>query len=171
MTGLAVRAARPDDAAGIAAIFADEAVIANTGQLPYRDQAFWQGFWKSKDPGAVELLCEVDGRVAGHLGIVTFAAARRKHVATFGIAVHPDFQGRGVGNALMTEMLRLTDDWMNVVRVELQVASDNERAIALYRKHGFVVEGEARFDNFRRGAYVHSTSMARIRPGFEGAAG
>lgn len=167
MTRLSVRAAEPADAADIGAIYAHESVIANTGQIPQRGGQFWVGFWKSKDPGAVELACETDGRVVGHLGILMNTSPRRKHVATFGIAVHPDFQGRGAGNALMVEMLRLADNWLNLVRMELTVASDNARAISLYRKHGFVVEGEALYDNFRAGEYTNSTSMARINPAFK----
>jgi L-phenylalanine/L-methionine N-acetyltransferase len=166
VTGLTVRAIDVADAADIADIYAHESVIANTAQIPLRGGQFWMGFWKSKDAGAVELVCEVDGRAVGHLGILMNAAPRRKHVATFGIAVHPDFQGRGVGNALVAEMLRLADNWLNLVRVELTVASDNIRAMGLYRKHGFVVEGEALYDNFRAGKFTHSTSMARINPAF-----
>ena len=166
MTKLVVRAVEAADAADLGAIYAHESVIANTGQVPMRGGQFWAGFWKSKDPGAVELVSEVDGRAVGHLGILMNASPRRKHVATFGVAVHPDFQGRGVGNALVAEMLRLADNWLNLVRVELAVASDNVRAIGLYRKHGFVVEGEALYDNFRAGKFTHSVSMARINPAF-----
>ena len=102
--------------------------------------------------------------MVGQLGIITNHTPRRKHVASFGISVHPDFQGRGVGHALMTEMLDMTDNWMNILRVELLVASDNARAIGLYRKHGFEVEGEARFNLFTAGRYAHSLHMARLHP-------
>lgn len=161
---LLVRHMRPSDADDVAAIYADEAVIANTSQIPHRNAAFWQEFYKSRDPQGVPLVCEVDGRAVGQLGIITSQAPRRKHVASFGISVHPDFQGRGVGHALMTEMLNMTDNWMNILRVELMVASDNARAIGLYRKHGFVVEGEARFNLFTGGRYTHSLHMARLHP-------
>ena len=166
MSELLVRSVRPTDAADLAAIYSFEAVIANSGQIPFRDQQFWCSFWKAKDPNGVELVCDVDGRAVGHLGIVTNASARRKHVATFGIAVHPDFQGRGVGNALIAEMVKVSDNWLNILRMELTVASDNKRAMGLYLKHGFVVEGEAKFDNFRAGKFTHSTVMARINPAY-----
>ena len=164
---LLVRYMRPTDAEDVAAIYADESVIANTSQIPHRDAAFWQDFYKSRDPQGVQLVCEVEGRVVGQLGIITNPSPRRKHVASFGISVHPEFQGRGVGHALMTEMLNMTDNWMNLMRVELMVASTNERAIHLYKKHGFVIEGEARFNLFTAGHYSHSTHMARMHPRFE----
>jgi putative acetyltransferase len=161
-----VRPIKAADADDIASIYAHESVIINTGQIPHRDAAFWQNFYKSRDPGGVELVCEVEGRAVGHLGLIMNHTPRRKHVATFGISVHPDFQGRGVGNALMTEMLNMADNWLNLMRVELSVASDNERAMRLYNKHGFVVEGEARYDIFSAGRYFSSTHMARLHPRF-----
>jgi putative acetyltransferase len=163
---LLVRPIRPTDADDVAAIYAHEAVIANTGQIPHRDSAFWQDFYRSRDPGGVELVCEVEGRVAGHLGMIMNHTPRRKHVASFGISVHPDFQSRGIGGALMAEMLDMADNWLNLMRVELTVAADNTRAIRLYEKHGFVAEGEGRFDIFTAGHYASSLRMARLHPRF-----
>lgn len=163
-----VRRAEERDVADIAAIYAHEAVIANTGQVPFRTEAFWRDFYKSRDPDGLELVGVVDGVAAGHLGLITNSAPRRKHVASFGIAVHPDFQGRGVGKALMAEMLHQADNWLNLVRIELSVAAGNDRAIGLYEKHGFIFEGQTRFDIFSGGTYRHTNHMARFRPGFEG---
>jgi putative acetyltransferase len=163
---LLVRPPKATDAEDIAAIYAHESVIVNTGQIPHRDAAFWQNFYKSRDPQGVELVCEVEGRAVGHLGMILNQTPRRKHVASFGISVHPDFQGRGVGHALMTEMLDMADNWLNLVRVELSVASDNAGALKLYQKHGFVVEGEARYNIFTAGRYTSSLSMARFNPRF-----
>lgn len=161
-----VRPIRPTDADDVAAIYAYESVITNTGQIPHRDAAFWQNFYKSRDPGGVELVAEIEGRAVGHLGMIMNHTPRRKHVASFGISVHPDFQGRGVGHALMSEMLNMADNWLNLMRVELAVASTNERAIHLYKKHGFEIEGEARYDLFSAGHYSSSLHMARFHPRF-----
>lgn len=166
MSDRIVRSIRNTDIEDVAAIYAFESVIANTAQSPYRDAAFWQNFYRARDPQGVELVCEIDGRAIGHLGMILNHTPRRKHVASFGICVHPDFQGRGAGHALVAEMLRLADNWLNLLRIELMVVSDNAPAIALYKKHGFVVEGEARHDLFRAGDYVHSTHMARLKPGW-----
>ncbi|WP_448951493.1 GNAT family N-acetyltransferase [Labrys neptuniae] len=165
MTAFVVRPVRPGDVDDIAAIYSFEQVIANTGQIPHRDAAFWRDFYRSRDPQGVELVCEWQGRAIGHLGMILNQAPRRKHVASFGLCVHPEHQGRGAGHALMTEMLNLADNWLNLLRVELTVASTNGRAIALYGRHGFVREGETRFDMFRAGRYSHTTHMARFHPG------
>lgn len=163
-----VRNIEERDIADVASIYAHEAVIANTAQVPHRSDAFWRDFYKTRDPDGLELVGVVDGRAAGHLGLITTRLPRRRHVASFGIAVHPDFQGRGIGSALMAEMLHQADNWLNLLRVELSVASTNAAAIALYEKHGFVLEGQARFDIFTAGQYAHSNRMARFRPGWTG---
>ena len=43
------------------------------------------------------------------------------------------------------------------------VYTDNEPAIALYRKHGFEVEGELRDYAVRDGRHVNAYAMARLR--------
>lgn len=164
MSGIVVRRIEERDVADVTAIYAFESVIGMTGQIPHRGLEFWRSFYKQRDPDGVELVAEVDGRAVGHLGILTNHAPRRKHVASFGICVHPDFQGRGVGKALMAELVHLADNWLNLIRVELSVASDNANAIRLYEKFGFVAEGEARFDIFTAGRYTHSLRMARLHP-------
>ena len=79
------------------------------------------------------------------------------------MGVHDDFQGRGVGTALMKAALDLADNWLNLKRVELTVFTDNARAVYLYEKLGFAVEGTHRAHAFRNGEYVDSYSMARIK--------
>jgi len=49
-----------------------------------------------------------------------------------------------------------------LVRVELTVFTDNERAIHLYEKFGFVKEGVKRLAAIRNGKYEDVLMMARI---------
>jgi putative acetyltransferase len=57
------------------------------------------------------------------------------------MAVRDDWQGKGVGTALMQEAVNLADKWLNLTRLELEVHTDNEPAIRLYKKFGFNIEG------------------------------
>jgi len=55
-------------------------------------------------------------------------------------AVDPGLQGQGIGRALLRDVQRsLTLD--EVRALELQVRSDNRRAIEFYRREGFIVVG------------------------------
>jgi putative acetyltransferase len=78
------------------------------------------------------------------------------------MAVRDDWQGKGVGTALMRAVLDLADNWLNLTRIALHVYVDNAPAIALYRKFGFEIEGTHRRFAFRNGEYVDSYSMARV---------
>ena len=51
-----------------------------------------------------------------------------------------------------------------MLRVELVVHADNERAQALYRSMGFVEEGRHRAYALKNGRYVDAVAMARLHP-------
>ena len=79
------------------------------------------------------------------------------------MAVRDEWQGKGVGTALMRAAVDLADRWLNVSRLELEVYTDNEPAVRLYKKFGFVVEATLRAFAYRDGGYVDAYSMARLR--------
>jgi putative acetyltransferase len=104
--------------------------------------------------------------VVGNLGLATFPrSARRRHVAELFMAVRDDWQGRGVGTALLQAAVDLADRWLNVLRLELDVFVDNTPAIRLYERFGFEIEGRRRAFAFRDGRYVDTFMMGRLRPG------
>ena len=63
----------------------------------------------------------------------------------------------------MEQVLDLADNWLRLVRVELTVDFDNERAIHLYEKYGFEREGVQRKACVRDGEYIDLIMMSRIR--------
>jgi putative acetyltransferase len=60
-------------------------------------------------------------------------------------------------------MLDLADQWLGLRRVELNVFTDNQAAIALYRKYGFEVEATHRGAALRDGVLIDCYFMARLR--------
>jgi putative acetyltransferase len=75
--------------------------------------------------------------------------------------VDADYQRQGIGRALMTVALDLADNWLMLKRIELEVFIDNERAVALYRGFGFVVEGTRKYVAARNGEYADDYLTAR----------
>ena len=57
----------------------------------------------------------------------------------------------------------LSDNWLNLLRLELSVYTDNEPAVRLYTKFGFETEGLLKKYAFRDGTYVDAYAMARIK--------
>jgi len=80
------------------------------------------------------------------------------------MGVHDEWQGKGIGTALMRAGVDLADKWLNLTRLELKVYTDNEPAVRLYERFGFVHEGTLQQYAFRDGRYVDAYLMARLRP-------
>ena len=159
-----IRHAEPADAEAVRAIHASPGTYAETLQLPCPPLKLWQERLAEPPDGGYSYVACVDGEVVGHLDLTTEARhPRRKHVAGLGMGVRESWWGQGIGSALLSFAVDLADNWLNVARLELQVYRDNERAIALYAKHGFVPEGEMSAFAFRDGRYVDALMMARVR--------
>lgn len=84
------------------------------------------------------LICaEVDGRIAGTASINAVGEAQKfRHRGDLGIAVLREFYRRGIAGALMDTLLRKAKG-IGYRYIELEVAEENQAAIALYRKFGF----------------------------------
>jgi putative acetyltransferase len=83
------------------------------------------------------------------------------HVFLLTIVVHPGHTGRGVGEAMLRDLL----DWAardpRVGKVELNVRAGNLRAQKLYRRLGFVEEARFRRRVLRTdGVYEDDVGMA-----------
>lgn len=163
MSEIVIRAAELSDADALQEIFNQPKAQAGTLQLPWRSVGQRRD-WLSRvlSDGHV-LVAEVDGRVVGQLGLHIQATPRRRDVGSFGMAVHDDFQGRGIGKALVQAMIDLADNWLGLRRIELEVYADNVGAIRLYEKFGFVVEGTGRQWARRDGELVDALYMARLK--------
>ena len=76
---------------------------------------------------------------------------RNAHIAYLGgLAIHPSFAGKGHGLTMLNEITAYAKQ-QGFLRVELSVATVNEKAIRLYEKAGFVKEGI-----FRKFTYLKS---------------
>ncbi len=163
-----VRRTRAADAEAFARLFSDEAVFGGVLQMPYPSAEIWRKRLEEHEvPGKPDLplTAEVQGEVVGNAGLFPVVPSpRRKHAMGLGICVAKEWQGRGVGTALMTALTDYADRWANVLRIELTVYTDNTRAIALYRRHGFVTEGTHIGFAMRGGVFVDALSMARLHP-------
>ncbi len=160
-----LRRATPDDAEHFARINAAHAVYANLLQVPHPGVERWKKRLAEDTEDKLVLLAELDGEVVGHAGVFCDGGrVRQRHTWRMGIGIAQHAWGKGVGTALMTELMRYADDWAQALRIELHVFTDNARAIALYRKFGFEIEGTLRGDSFRDGQYVSSHLMARLHP-------
>lgn len=159
-----VRHAEPADYEALHRIYAGPRAIAGTLRLPYASDEAYRKRLADPPEGAYNLLVCAGSEVVGQLGLFTSPNnPRRRHTGQIGMAIRDDWQGRGAGTALMRAAVELADRWLNLVRLELEVFTDNTPAIRLYQKFGFEIEGTLRKMAFRDGAYVDAYAMGRLR--------
>lgn len=162
---ISIRRAEPADYTAMHRIFAGPNVVWGTLQLPFPSLETWRQRLAEPLEGAYSLVACIEDEVVGQVHIQTFPnKPRRQHAGQLGMAVRDDWQGQGVGTALMQAAVDVADNWLNLLRLELEVFTDNEPAIRLYQRFGFVVEGTLARYAYRDGQYVDVYPMARFKP-------
>lgn len=161
-----VRHREPKDLNDLYELQKGERYVWGTLQNPYTSIDVVKKRIETPVEGLTILVAEIDSKVVGQLGLMAISRPRRRHVGTIGMGVNDAFTGQGVGTALMAACIDLADNWLNLLRLELEVFTDNDAAIHLYKKFDFVEEGVMHAHAFRAGKYVDTLNMARFRPGF-----
>lgn len=92
-------------------------------------------------PSATFVACDDDGRIVGTYYIKPNQAGLGAHVSNCGYVVAPDARGRGLASA-MCEHSQAQAIAMGFRAMQFNfVVATNERAIHLWRKHGFSIVG------------------------------
>ena len=143
MTAFEVRPARPEDARGLAELFAAVAEERDgiATEPPVDVDARTRQFAASIDGTIVAVAA---GDLVGSLHV----DSTRFGVGELGMAVGRAWRGRSVGSALLTAAIEKARD-EGLHKLSLEVFPHNEAAIALYRKFGFLEEGR-RLKHYRR---------------------
>lgn len=83
-------------------------------------------------------------KVVGMLNFVGGNRSRDMHDGEFGLSVQTDHFGRGIGSLLMDNLMRWGQNNQVIRRMTLFVMHSNKRAIRLYQRYGFNIEGVRR---------------------------
>ena len=101
--------------------------------------------------------------VVGWCDIARYEPEGFRHAGRLGMGLLPHVRGRGLGHRLAAAALEHAGE-QGFERVELEVFASNARAIALYRRLGFVQEGVKRRARKLDGAYDDDVLMALLLP-------
>jgi len=82
-----------------------------------------------------------------------------KHKVELGVTVHDDYQNLGIGTALLNHMLEVAK-MQKLKKVYLIVNTDNNKAISIYKKAGFEIEGKLCKEIRINGKYKDEYRMA-----------
>lgn len=107
-------------------------------QIERVDEEKWlQGVIKNVENGATLFYWAVyDGKIVGSVDINRGKSVRDWHVGTIGLMVSCDFRGEGLGRFLLQYILEKAKA-AGLRTTQLEVFSDNEIALNLYKKLGF----------------------------------
>lgn len=140
MADTVVRPTTADDVAVLVEIFDG---VAGEGRWIAREHPFDRDDAERSiragvdDPDRLSLVAEVDGAVAGSLGLQPDGWGH----LDLGMFLAPHARGRGVGTRLVEEAVAWARARPGIFKVCLQAWPHNAAALALYRRQGFVVEG------------------------------
>ena len=101
------------------------------------------------------------GALVGDVALHTMDPESRS--GFIGLLIGPEHRGRGYGTDATRAICRFGFDMMNLNRVELDVIASNERALHVYAKAGFRVEGRRRACYYHAGAYEDFIMMGMLR--------
>ncbi len=100
--------------------------------------------------------------IAGILFFWAGVRPRTRHSGEFGVTVLKEYWGLGIASLLMDSMLEWAKNNNIIKKINLRTRADNHRAIALYERKGFEVEGILKKDTFTDGVYYDTLWMGLI---------
>ncbi len=163
---ITIRAVTEADMPGINRIYNQPSVRRFTLGLPFESVLSSTRFFDTGTQLRTSLVaCGPDGTVLGEASLTRNKSPRRAHVAALGLIVAEEARRQGIARALLTALLDLADNWLNLHRLELDVFANNLAAITLYKSLGFEVEATWRHHAMQDGVLADSLAMARLRPG------
>jgi L-phenylalanine/L-methionine N-acetyltransferase len=113
----------------------------------------------------VLFIFEKDGQNVGMFKLIRLNY-RSNHIAYLGgVAMHPDYAGKGYGLGMMKAIIDLGKEW-GLKRIELSTAVTNEKAMHLYEKVGFLKEGIMKNYTYLKSEnrYLNEMLMAYLYP-------
>ena len=148
-----LRPGRPTDGRALARLFAEVRkegrwLITTPGSISEPSEAFWISELIRAAEHLV-LVAEADGEAIGNVLVSVDRGVATEHIGVLSITIADGWRDVGIGSELVTGAQRWARE-RGLRKVTLGVFPDNERAIAVYEKRGFVREGLRR-QQFRSG--------------------
>lgn len=158
-----VRRARPRDLEVLVKNFqrvADEEIYVATEKISKAQKK--RILATMKNPKNLSLVADFE-KGAGIVGGLTLVSQhevkKMRHVLYLGMSVIDGFRENGVGSALMNYALEWAKSRKEIEKISLSVFSTNERAIKLYKKLGFRIEGVLKKQFILKGKYADELVM------------
>jgi ribosomal protein S18 acetylase RimI-like enzyme len=143
---MTIRQAKQTDITAIWALY--KAVVAIPGGIirvaEEVTEAYIRHFTeKSLENGLILVAEDEEVGIVGEIHAYPYGLFAFRHILTdLTIVVHPEHQSKKIGKILFeTFLIQVSERFPHILRVELFVRENNEKAIAFYKKLGFREEG------------------------------
>lgn len=169
MQEITIRPVTPDDAPELYALRILPGVMENLLALPSSSYQQTVNFVQSLNDNDHVLIAEIETEdelppfVVGSGALHVDGNGRLRHCGEIALSIHPSYHGQGIGRKIIDALLDIADNWLMLVRVELNVFCDNQTAINLYESSGFVIEGVRKYAAVKNGEHADLFLMARYR--------
>jgi RimJ/RimL family protein N-acetyltransferase len=110
---------------------------------------------------SIILIAEVEREMAGLANFQGGSKPRDRHTGELGITVAKKYWGHGIGRELMIALIEWAGKNPLIHKMNLRARADNERAIELYCKLGFIEEGVITQDMLIDGVFYDCIIMGR----------
>lgn len=97
----------------------------------------------------------------GYIAAIAGKYKRNRHGGYVVVGVLQSFSGQGIGTKLFKELEKWAGEGQ-LHRLELTVMVHNERAIRLYKRVGFEIEGRKKHSLLVNGSYVDEYYMSKL---------
>ncbi|MBM7578739.1 GNAT family N-acetyltransferase [Jeotgalibacillus terrae] len=96
---------------------------------------------RSHEKQGVIFAAEIDGMIIGMIKFRLSSLEKFSHQGLFGMSIQEAYTNQGIGRRLLEQLFDWAKQDDRVEKISLEVFADNDRAIHLYKKMGFVEEG------------------------------
>jgi putative acetyltransferase len=99
---------------GVTALYSAPAVARQTLQMPFQSADLWRERMSVDNERRVSLVALHQGEVVAQGSLEQFSRLRRAHCGAIGMGVAQKWQRQGIGRQLLTALLDVADNWMNL---------------------------------------------------------
>lgn len=141
------------------AVASEQKFLGHLSAPPLKETRKW--IMEAIEKGEIRLIAADGAQIVGWCDIETYEHEGFDHSGKLGMGVLKEYRRQGIGKQLLKEALAAARDRC-LERVELDVYASNARAINLYKKFKFQVEGRKRRARKLDGTYDDIIVMAII---------
>lgn len=111
---------------------------------------------------SIMIVTLLDEEIVSVASITSVQKDRLRHVGTLGISVLSKYWGLGIANEVMTYLIKWAKSNNPTKKLTLLVREDNFKAINLYKKYNFEIEGTLKNDVYINNIYYNTISMGLL---------